>query len=429
MPCGTAFLKGNSKHMKKHKLKITAAFALVLCFAVLFSACGSQGENEPVQVAPGYDYGRFKNDKITLNVYNWGEYISDGTDGESMAVNAEFEALTGIKINYTTFDTNEALYSKLKSGGANYDVIIPSDYMIGKMINEGMLASLDFENIPNYAMIGDTYKNLPYDAESIYSVPYTWGYVGIVYNTEMVNDPVDSWSILWDAKYKDNILMFDNSRDAFAIALKKLGFSLNPQSIEEIELAATELARQKEVVQAYVMDQIFDKMEGGEAALAPYYAGDAITMIEENPDLAFAVPKEGTNYFVDAMCIPAESRYKEAAEMYINFMCETEVAVENSLYIGYSTPQVQAEAAMPDEIRNNPIAYPDREVLANTEIFTVLPAQLNMAMDAAWSAMRGGSQDDNGWLVLLFLGGMVLATVLLSLRNRARKKKQQAYYR
>lgn len=373
-----------------------------------------------------YDWQRLSGQGITLNVYNWGEYISDGTDGESMDVNAAFEEKTGIKVNYTTFDTNESLYSKLKSGGASYDVIIPSDYMIGKMINEDMLAPLNFDNIPNYKLIGESYKNLDYDPENSYSVPYTWGYVGIIYNTTMVSEPPTSWAALWDEQYAGDILMFDNSRDAFAIALKKLGRSLNPESQADIDAAAEELMKQKGVVQAYVMDQIFDKMEGGEAALAPYYAGDAITMKWENPDLDFAVPSEGTNFFVDAACVPAGSKNQEAAEMYINFLCEPEVAVENSLYIGYSTPNTVAESMLPDFYKENPIAYPPAEVLANTETFTVLPDELNAAMDKAWSDMRGGNESGSGWVIPVALGAMVIIIILVVVLGK-RKKKKNSY--
>lgn len=378
---------------------------------------------QAVQVEPGYDYERFKGQGLELNVYNWGEYISTGTDGESLDVNAAFTELTGIKVNYTTFDTNENLYSKLKSGGADYDVIIPSDYMIGKMINEGMLARLNFENIPNYAMIDPDHKNLDFDPENQYSVPYTWGYVGIVYNTTMVDQEVDSWSVLWDEQYRNNILMFDNSRDAFAIALRKIDLPLNPRSKEDIDAAAAQLAKQKPLVQAYVMDQIFDKMEGGEAALAPYYAGDAIMMMEANPDLAFAVPKEGTNYFVDSMCIPATTRNQEAAEMYINFMCETEVALANTLYIGYSTPQMEAEAALPAEIRDNPIAYPPAEVLENTWTFNVLPDELNAYMDKAWTDMRATDGNQNNWLIPVLLLVAVVLAVAMIWRNNVKKKR------
>lgn len=407
-----------------------AALVVILLslFAPLMLNVQAAGEDEVVADilanAGGYDWKRFEDDNVTLNVYNWGEYISTGTDGESLDVNGAFEDLTGIKVNYTTFDTNEALRAKLMSGGATYDVIIPSDYMIGLLINENMLAELDFANIPNYQYIGEAYRHQDYDPNDAYSVPYTWGYVGIIYNTTMVDEEVDSWEILWDVDYKNNILMFDNSRDAFAIALKKIGLSLNPSSTQDINLGKEELMNQKEVVQAYVMDQIFDKMEGGEAALAPYYAGDAITMIEENPDLAFAVPKEGTNYFVDAACVPATSQHKEAAEMYINFLCEPVVAMENSLFIGYSTPNTVAEEMMPEEVKENPIAYPSEEVLANMETFNVLPDELNDAMDKAWSDMRGGNASGNGWVIPVALAVAVVLIVLLAIRGSKKKKRK-----
>ncbi len=381
-------------------------------------------EDGSVPVQPGYDYGRFKDENISLNVYNWGEYISDGTDGEHMDVNAEFEKLTGIQVNYTTYDTNETMYAKLKGGGAEYDVIIPSDYMIGRLIREDMLLELDFSNIPNYAMIGDEYKDQDYDRSNAYSVPYTWGYVGLIYNTTMVEEAPDSWGALWDDRYAGDILMFDNSRDAFAIASLKLGLPINPENTAEIDQAAKELEAQRDVVQAYVMDQIFDKMEGGEAALAPYYAGDAITMMDANPDLGFVVPKEGANIFIDAACIPKGAAQKEAAEMYINFLCETAVAVDNTLFIGYSTPQVEAEEALPEEFRDNPISYPPAEVLANMQAFTVLPEELNAYMDKAWSDMRTSSPSGGGWVIPVVLVVAVVAiVVIVILRVRATKRK------
>jgi len=401
-------------------MKKVVSFAVsVLLLATVF-ALPAQAAITPDD--PSYNWERFKGQDVTLNVYNWGLYISDGSDG-GLDINKEFEDLTGIKVNYTTYDTNESLYAKLKSGGANYDVIVPSDYMVGKMSKEGMLAKLDFGNIPNIAMIGDQYKGLDYDPNNEYSVPYTWGVVGIVYNKTMVKGPIDSWSALWDEQYKGNVLMFNNSRDAFAIAFKKLGMSLNPSSTEEIQKAAEELKKQKGVVQAYVMDEIFDKMEGGEAALAPYYAGDAITMINENPDLAFAIPKEGTNYFVDAMCVPATSTQKEAAEMYINFMCETQIALANCEFIGYSTPQVKAEALLPDELKNSPIMYPSKDVLANTEIFNVLPDELNQAMDEAWSDVKSYDEKGNDLLIPGILALAVAGIAVVFWRKNVKKKR------
>lgn len=414
--------------MKVLQKIVSASLAIMMIFGAMV-AMGHPvlaAEDLVVEVEPGYDYTRFKDDNITLNVYNWGEYISTNSDGESLDVVKEFEKLTGIKVNYTTFDTNESLYSKMKSGGAVYDIIIPSDYMVGKMINEDMLAPLDFDNIPNYAMIGEEYKNQKFDPENAYSVPYTWGYVGLIYNTSMVDEEITSWSSLWDEQYKDNILMFDNSRDAFAIAAKKIGKSLNPTSTEEIDQQLKELTEQKSVVQAYVMDQIFDKMEAGEAALAPYYAGDAITMMEENPDLEFVVPVEGTNIFIDSICIPKDSKNKEAAEMFINFLCETQISAENSMYIGYSTPQIEAQASLPEEIRENPIAYPSEEVLATMESFNVLPDELNAYMDKAWSDMKSYSAAGNGWLFVVFLIA-AMGIIIFKAVNKSMKRKRNRY--
>ena len=220
-------------------------FALLLCLAVAFS-CAPIAAAEGVEVAPGYDYTRFQDQNVTLNVYNWGEYISNGTDG-SMDVIKEFERLTGIRVNYTTYDTNESLYAKLKSGGGSYDIIIPSDYMIGKMAAEGMLEELDLSNIPNAAGIGEAYRSRPFDPENKYSVAYTWGLVCLIYNTTMVSegDLSQGWGILWDERYAGQVLMFNNSRDAFAVAGKLLGHSINPHTTAEIDQAAEKLKEQK----------------------------------------------------------------------------------------------------------------------------------------------------------------------------------------
>lgn len=288
--------------MKKRLLCML--LAAVLAAGLWAPAAFAAGE-DTVTVEPGYDYTRFQGAGITLNVYNWGEYISNGADGSLDVVRA-FERLTGIRVNYTTYDTNEGLYAKLKSGGGDYDVIIPSDYMIGKMIAEDMLEELDLDNIPNAAHIGENYRACAFDPENRYSVAYTWGLVCIIYNTTMVDeaDLAQGWGILWDEKYAGQILMFNNSRDAFAIAGKLLGNSINPRSEQDIAQAAELLKQQKSVVQSYVMDEVFDKMSGGEAALAPYYVGDGVTMMADNPDLALFLPEEGTNLYLDAMCIP-----------------------------------------------------------------------------------------------------------------------------
>jgi len=267
--------------------KLSFLLALLL-MAGLFSGC---------------DFG---DDTITLNVYNWGEYISDGSDG-LMDVNAEFERRYGVKVNYRTYESNESMYTLLKSGAAEYDVVIPSDYMIGKMIQEDMLAKLNFDNIPNYQYIHKDYKNLEYDPNNEYSVPYTWGTVGIFYNSKYVSTEeveAQGWDILWNEKYANKIFMFDNARDSFMIALKKLGYSMNTTNTDHWEAAYKELAKQKPLVQGYFMDQVFQKMTNEEGWLAPYYSGDGANMItgEDGKEfIKYHIPDEGTNRFVDAM--------------------------------------------------------------------------------------------------------------------------------
>lgn len=379
-----------------------------------------------VAVEDGYDYTGFQEDHITLNVYNWGIYMSEGK--ELLEVNRAFEELTGIHIHYTTYDTNETMYAKIKSGGADYDVIFPSDYMVSKMAEEEMLAELNFDNIPNYRMIGRQYKNLPYDEQNKYSVPYTWGVVGISYNKNVVpkEDLEQGWAILWDEKYKGQILMFNNSRDAFAIAALVLGYPINPENAEQIREEAELLKQQKPLVQAYVMDEVFDKMEGEEAVLAPYYAGDGVLMAAENPDIGMYIPKEGTNYYVDAACILKSSKHQEAAEMYINFLCETQVAVANCKYIAYSTPQTEAVKLLPVELQNNELLYPSEEIMKNTEPFVQLPEELNLMMDAAWSEVRSYGKGSR-YAIPLVLGILILILIGLTIRRKKKARQQTEY--
>ncbi len=370
-----------------------------------------------------YDYGRFYGKELTINVANWGEYLSMNDD-EILDVNEVFEALTGITVNYKTYASNETLYSKLLSGGATYDIVIPSDYMISKMINEGMLRKLDFGNIPNIANIMPSFINPQYDPTNEYSVPYLWGMVCIIYNTKMVDGEIDSWSALWDENYAGDILMFNNPRDAFGIAQAYLGYSLNTEDFGELENCADLLREQKEIVQGYVMDEIFDKMEGGSAAIAPYYVGDAVTMCADNPDLEFVIPKEGTNWFVDAICVPttADSEHIEAAEAYINFLCEPEIAFANCDYVGYSTPVTQAYELLDDEAKADERRYPSDEFLSeHTEVFINISEPANAYMQELWTGLKVG--ESNVWFVPLFLAALIAATIFVNV-YRARKKKR-----
>ena len=285
-------------------------------------------------------------DVIVLNVYNWGEYISDGSEG-TLDVNTAFEEYyyqtygQKIKVNYTTYASNEDMYAKLRSGSASYDIVIPSDYMIQRMIEEGMLEKLNFANIPNAQYVAPEYKGQYYDPQNEYSVPYTCGMVGIIYNVNMVDEEdIGSWDLLWNEKYTGKILQFNNARDAFGTAMYYQQMDVNTKDRADWEAALALLKEQKPIVQGYVMDEVFNKMKGESAAVAPYYAGDYLTMYDSNDSLAFYYPEEGTNIFVDAMCIPTGSRNKDAAEAYINFMLSEEIAVANAEYIGYASPNL-----------------------------------------------------------------------------------------
>ena len=352
------------------RIKRVLSQLLALVMAVSLTACGS---------APG------KEKSAVVNVYNWGEYIDE-------SIFDRFEDETGIKVRYTTYSDNETMYATLMNGSANYDVIIPSDYMISRLINEEALEELNFDHIPNYANIDQEYRSREYDPENLYSVPYMWGVVGVVYNTKMVEGTPDSWDILWDEHLKGQILMFDNSRDALAIALARMGCSLNTTHGQELSAAMNMLEEQKPLVQAYVMDQIFDKMEASEAAVGPYYAGDAVTMMANNPDLSFFFPKEGSNYYVDAMCIPKGAKNKENAEAFINFMCEPEIMKANAEVTNYSLPSSAGRALLDEEMRENPYIYPDESVLQNTEVFVNLPQNTLELYDKLWMDLKASTE-------------------------------------
>jgi len=361
-------------------------------------------------------------DTQSINVYNWGQYISDGTDGY-IDVNRLFTEKTGIEVNYMTFDSNETMYTKLKTGGSSYDIIIPSDYMIGKLIAEDMLEKLDFSNIPNYRYIDEAYKNTAYDPSNEYSVPYTWGTVGVIYNSKYVDEEdTGSWDLLWNKKYSGKILMFDNPRDAFAIAELKLGMSLNTADSDELRSASLQLLEQKKLVQAYVMDQIFDKMEREEAWVAPYYAGDYLLMAEENPDLRFYFPQEGYNLFIDAICIPKGCQNKEGAEAYIDFLCSPEISGGNLDYLGYSTPISEAKQYMDPETAESDIAYPDQETLARGQSFLSLSQQTSQEMDSLWLTVKtqGGVEPYAVWSMIGLAAALVAYLLIRNIRHRRR---------
>lgn len=379
---------------------------LLLCAIMIFTML-------PVQA---------KADDVTINVYNWGQYISDGTDGY-IDVNKAFTEKTGIKVNYMTFDSNETMYTKLKTGGSTYDVIIPSDYMIARLIAEDMLEELDYSNIPNYALVDEAYKNTSYDPENKYSVPYTWGMVGVIYNKKYVSESdIGSWDLLWNEKYSGKILMFDNPRDAFAIAELLLGIDINSEDQDELRSATYKLIEQKPLVQGYVMDQIFSKMEREEAWIAPYYAGDYLLMQQENPDLGFYFPKEGFNLFIDAACIPKGCQNKAAAEAYINFLCDPEISGENLDYLGYSTPISEAKQYMDPETAASEIAYPTEETLSNGRAFINLSEETSRFTDSLWLQVKTQGGVDT-YAIVCMCAVVVLLAAYFIIHGVRRKKR------
>lgn len=359
----------------------------------------------------------------SINVYNWGEYIDQN-------VLDMFYDETGIKVNYTTYDSNETMYSKIVSGAASYDVVVPSDYMISKMAQEGLLAELDFNNIPNYKYIGDEYKGLEYDPDEKYSVSYTWGTVVVIYNTKFVDEEDvkdESVNLLWNEKYAGKILMFDNPRDAFGLALKKAGYSLNSLNENDWSEAQKLLKEQKPLVQAYVMDQIFDKMASEEAWIAPYYAGDAYTIQQDNPDISFYLPKEGSNFFTDAMCVLKSSQNKENAEKFINFMCRTDIALMNAEEIGYGTPQTETYKLLDEEVSSNELLYPSKEKLQNqTEVFINLPSNISMLQSALWTSLKVDGEEsstlgyDIAFYSIIGILALILGVNIITKQHRKR---------
>ena len=394
-------------------------FSVLFAVIVIALSCSASFGVAAKQI----DVSKLKGTEV--NVYNWGEYISDGAE-DTLDVNKEFEKETGIKVNYTTYDSNENMYNKIKGGGANYDIIIPSDYMIERMIDENLLEKINFDNIPNYKNIIPKYKNLYFDPKNEYSVPYNVGMVGLVYNTKMVEGTPDSWSIMWDEKYKGQVLMFNNSRDAFGIAQFLLGIDVNTTSEQDWKKAYQKLKEQKPVVQSYVMDDVFNKMEGGEAAIAAYYAGDCIGMAENNPDLAFVYPKEGTNIFVDSICIPKGCQNKDAAELYINFLLRGDIALANAECLCYATPN---QAVLDNEdysFRDNEMLYPDEEHTPTTEYFHNLDSETLMLMTSLWDNLKIEGND----VMSVYIGLITFAVIVVVyfIYRTIRKKKRESMY-
>lgn len=416
------------------KIKKILSALTAFCFSV---GCMTVSAFADVEVDEGYDYGRFKGKDVSIRVFNWGEYIADGTEG-TLDVIGEFEKLTGIEVEYTTYPSNEDMYSILKSGKNHYDIIIPSDYMIGKLIEEDMLEKIDFNNVPNFDKYCDEkFRNPEYDPKNEYSAPYTWGTVCIMYDKTRIDEEITSWDSLWDEKYSGQILMFNNPRDALSIALIKLGYSLNTENKDELKEACDLLIEQKPYVQAYVMDEVYEKMGNSNAFIAPYYVGDAYMIMETNPNIEVCIPEEGTNLFYDAICIPRNDALrsqnkekrkeaeikKEAAEMFINFIYETEVAYENIEYICYSTPHKGAYELLDDDVKNDPVMYPSNDfIVEKCETFRNLSADTNRYMDELWTNIKI-SGDENKWAIPLMLLGCLGVSAFVIVRRIIKKRR------
>ncbi|MBR7122281.1 MAG: extracellular solute-binding protein [Oscillospiraceae bacterium] len=371
-----------------------------------------------------------RQDKITLNVMNWGQNIADGSDGTMDIIAAFEEAYPDIDVNYTTYDSNESLYAKLAGGGLTVDLIIPSDYMIARLRQENMLLPLNFDNIPNYKFVQEEFKNTDYDPNNEYSVPYTWGTVGILYNSKYVDEAdVTGWELLWNEKYKGKILQFDNSRDAFGVAQFLSGISINTTNENELKQVSKKLAEQNPLVRQYVMDQIYGIMEGENAWIAPYYAGDCMMMMDANPDLRFYLPQEqGFNLFIDAMCIPTCSENKEAAEKFINFLCQPEISGANMDYICYASPIEGARDYMDEYLAESEVIYPEQSILDKGVSYLYLPPEINRLMDNLFLEVRiSGNQPEeteeegSALPVILTLAGLGAAAIFLFLPKRKRK--------
>ena len=403
------------------------AVMLIICVLSPFSAMAKDKYFTDEQIEYYKNLG-LKGTEV--NVYNWGDYIADGSDDLMDAVH-EFERLTGAKVNYSNFESNENMYSKLAGGGVSYDVITPSDYMIERLIDENMLLELDYDNIPNFKYIKDSCKNYYFDPDNKYTVAFNTGYTALIYNKNLVKEKPDSWSVLWDEQYKDKVLMFNNSRDAFAIAQAMLGQDLNTTNEQDWVDAAKLLAEQKDAVNpVYVMDEVFNLMESGEYAFATYYSGDYVLMSENYEDLGYCFPKEGVNAFCDAFCVPTCAQNKKGAEAFINFMNEPQVAFDNEEYIYYASANETVEKDENSSLYQNEAVYP--KVAPKSQPFKNLPQNILELQSSLWNQVKGGKlssqneQEEKGiYIASAVIAGIVIIILLFAFINKRKKNKEQ----
>ncbi|SKA78036.1 spermidine/putrescine transport system substrate-binding protein [Clostridium sp. USBA 49] len=342
------------------KIKLISLAAAFILSTSLFQGCNTK-----------------KNASPTINVFNWGEYIDE-------EILKDFTAKTGIKVNYETYATNEEMYEKIKAGTTNYDLICPSDYMLERMINEGLVQKIDYSKLSNYKNIDDSYKNLSYDPQNEYSIPYMWGTIGIIYDKTKISDSIDSWNTLWNPKYKDDIFMSDDMRNSIGISLKRLGYSLNSTNPEEIKKATEELIKQRnEVNPVYIGDQVKDSLRSGEKSIAVIYSGDAAVLKQEKPDrFEYVIPKEGTNLWFDVWAIPKNAKHVEETLKFLDYLLDENVNKKNVEYIGYATPNKATLSLLDEKIRNDKSIYPPKEILNKSEVFIDLKDARELYNDA-----------------------------------------------
>ncbi len=341
--------------------KIIVLVMVMVLTTVIFTACAQE-------------------DKVVLNVYNWGDYIDED-------IFEMFEEETGIEINYETYATNEEMYTKIKKGGTRYDLAIPSEYMIEKMIREEMLEKIDLSKIPNFKNIDEDFKNLSFDPDNTYSVPYFWGTVGIIYNTELIEEPINSWDVLWDEKYAGQFTMMDSQRDSIMVALKKLGYSMNTKNLDELEEAKQLLIEQKPMVLAYVGDNVKDMLISGEAAMAVVWSGEASAVIQEYDEFEYVLPVEGSNLWFDNIVIPKGAENIDAAHQFIDFLCRPDIGFLNADYVGYSTVNTETLKLIDPELMGTTYAYPLDEWIENYEIFND-PGDFILEYDRIWTEVK-----------------------------------------